>query len=95
MDDRKDLYRVTKRWVEEFSDGHFEKLEEMRNEFGDLEIKVFGDIGQRCRDSLALKYDAVRNALITYYHTKSPEHLESLKKKFSQLPSPEVQEWQK
>ena len=83
-----DLYRMLKNWISDVVIGSFNEFEHYQSEFGRLEKDVFGDISARCKNPLAMKYDSVRNDLITYSMTKEDRDLEMVKKHFIDIKEP-------
>jgi hypothetical protein len=83
-----DLYRLLRDWISDAVIGFFDDFQHYQSEFGRLEKDVFGDISARCKNPLAMKYDSVRNELVTYSMTKEDKVLETVKKNFIDIKEP-------
>jgi hypothetical protein len=83
-----DLYRLLRDWISDVVIGSFTDFPHYQSEFGKLEKDVFGDVSVRIKNPLAMKYDSVRNDLITYSMTKEDRDLELVKKHFIEIKEP-------
>lgn len=89
MSKESELYHVLEDWIDEATEGKFEKFPDLRTKFGRLEKDVFGDVPERVKNPVAMQYDRARNNLLTYSGQKDPKYLELAKKHFSEIQNPE------
>lgn len=90
MDSQNEIYHVLKTWIEAAKKRNFDKFSEFRSQFGQLEKKTFGDVSERVRNPVAMKYEIVRNELVRYSGDKNPKDLELARKDFLKIQNPRI-----
>ncbi|MEK6906756.1 MAG: hypothetical protein AABW81_03980 [Nanoarchaeota archaeon] len=89
------LYKFTSAWIFYSKTTHpnpqiREEFNIFRDEFGELERKVFGDTHLRINNPVAMKYDKVRNILVRYLGDEDFSHLKLAEDIFSEIPNPDL-----
>lgn len=81
-----ELYLTLNNWLTDVSSGKFEKFDEYRSKFAQLEREVFGPVERRSKNPNAMKYDTVRNELV--WAKQMPKRIETARQIFQQIQRP-------